>query len=265
MPFVFKEAHRPLKWKEYRSRGRAWSRPFLMTEWLAEWAAFFLGKWVLLEVLEYCGTLSIVVGVIFYFAGAHDRLEQKHYQAWQVINTAQGKGGSGGRIDALQELNTDKVPLVGVDIAGAFLQNVNLPLANLRRASMSKCDMRGAMLQDARLQDADLHSTNLRGAHLDRAMLDGADLSDADLNGAFLNGANLNDVTLDRADLRGADLAGIANWQSIASINLTNVLGIKNAPDGFLKWATGKGAVQCESDDQWEAQIKASTQPATSP
>jgi hypothetical protein len=26
---------------------------------------------------------------------AGDRKKQKHYQAWQVINTAQGKGGSG--------------------------------------------------------------------------------------------------------------------------------------------------------------------------
>ena len=41
--------------------------------------------------------------LIFYFADQGGRLKQKHYQAWQVINTAQGKGGSGGplRIVAL--------------------------------------------------------------------------------------------------------------------------------------------------------------------
>ncbi len=89
---------------------------------------------MLLEVLEYGSTLGIVFGVIFYFAGAKDRLEQKHYQAWQVINTAQGKGGSGGRIDALQDLNSDRVPLVGVDLMEAFLREVKLPNANLRRA-----------------------------------------------------------------------------------------------------------------------------------
>ncbi len=39
------------------------------------------------------------MAVIFYFSESGDRLKQKHYQAWQVINTAQGKGGSGGRIE----------------------------------------------------------------------------------------------------------------------------------------------------------------------
>jgi len=62
-------------------------------------------------------------------------VKQKHYQAWQVVNTAQGKGGSGGRIEALQELDQDGVPLVGVYVAGASLQGVRLPKAGLNRIS----------------------------------------------------------------------------------------------------------------------------------
>ena len=81
-----------------------------------------LSRWSFLEVLEYLGSFSILIAVIFYFSESGDRLKQKHYQAWQVINTAQGKGGSGGRIEALQELDEDGVPLVGVDVSGAFLQ-----------------------------------------------------------------------------------------------------------------------------------------------
>src|SRR5580700_4936316 len=117
MPYVVKEPRHPEPWRQVRAKHR--SRivlPFVYIEWLGSWAAWFLGRSVLLEVLEYCGTLSLLVGVIFYFAGAKDRLEQKHYQAWQVINTAQGKGGSGGRIDALQELDADGVALTGVDL-----------------------------------------------------------------------------------------------------------------------------------------------------
>ena len=37
-----------------------------------------------------------------------------NYEAWQVINSAQGKGGSGGRIDALHELASNGVSLAGV-------------------------------------------------------------------------------------------------------------------------------------------------------
>ena len=90
----------------------------------------------MLEVLEYVGTLSIVFGVISYFAESGDRVKQKHYQAWQVINTAAGKGGSGGRIDALEELNQDNVPLVGVDVSDSFLQNIDLAQANLVRSNL---------------------------------------------------------------------------------------------------------------------------------
>jgi hypothetical protein len=129
MPYVFKEPHRPKPWRQFRWRSRnPFVVPVLFAEWLSEWAAWFLGRSVFLEVLEYCGTLSILVGVIFYFAGTRDRREQRHYQAWQVINTAQGKGGNGGRIDALQDLNDDGIPLVAVDLSGdAYLRNINLP------------------------------------------------------------------------------------------------------------------------------------------
>ena len=109
MAYVFKEHERPMCWRDYRVRVRyRVAMPFFFIEWVAQWAAYLLGKWSLLEVLEYGGSISLLIGVIFYFAGAKDRREQKHYQAWQVINLAQGKGGSGGRLDALQELYADR-------------------------------------------------------------------------------------------------------------------------------------------------------------
>jgi len=59
----------------------------------------------------------VLIVAIFYVAGSGSRVKMRHYQAWQVINTAQDKGGSGGRIEALQELNADKVSPVGVDVS----------------------------------------------------------------------------------------------------------------------------------------------------
>jgi hypothetical protein len=106
---------RPKPWHEYAAPLRnRWLVCFHGPEWLLQWTAYYLSRWAFLEVLEYLGVLSVLVAVIFYFSEAGDRTKQKHYQAWQVINTAQGKGGSGGRIEALQELNMDGVPLVGV-------------------------------------------------------------------------------------------------------------------------------------------------------
>lgn len=254
MAFVHKEPRRPVAWRQFRWRVRnPLATPFLFVEWLSQWAAWYLGRWVFLEVLEYCGTLSILVGVIFYFAGARDRREQRHFQAWQVINTAQGKGGNGGRIDALQDLNGDGVPLVAVDLSGdAYLQNINLARAELLRADISRSDMRGANLRGADMALSELVYTNFRGANLG-----GAKLSQADLTNADLTGADLGDAALDEANLSDADLSGILNWKSIRSVNLANINGCKNAPEGFRDWALANGAVEYARDADWQARIAA--------
>jgi len=183
------------------------------------------------------------VGVIFYFSESGDRIKQRHYQAWQVINTAQGKGGSGGRIEALQELNADRVALVGVDASSAFLQGVVLDRANLVRSDFSAADLRGSAFRFADLGFADFRSANLRGADLGHANLSNANLSGIDLVGSSLAGARLDSADLSSADLRNADLDAIL-WRQIAAIKSANIAGIRNAPQGFREWALQNGAVE---------------------
>src|SRR5579863_4326893 len=235
---------RPLPWKIRKENARApWvAVPLVAIEWGWEWAACALSNWAFLEVLEYLGTFSVLVAVIFYFSESGDRIKQRHYQAWQVINTAQGKGGSGGRIEALQELNHDKVPLVGVDVSSAFLQGVRLEHANLLRSDFSSADVRNGDLAYCNFMLANLNSANLRDANLDHAQFLQADLQDADLTGASLAGADLSGATLDRADLHNADVRDV-KWQQIRSMQGTNIDGLKNSPQGFLAWALGHGAV----------------------
>lgn len=235
--------NRPVPWKVRKQRPPyAWLVPFVAIEWVWEWAAYALSNWSFLEVLEYLGSLSVLVAVIFYFSESGDRVMQRHYQAWQVINTAQGKGGSGGRIEALQELNHDKVPLVGVDVSTAFLQGVHLQGADLLRSNFSAADLRNSNLSGANLTLANLNSANLRGAILDRARCNQADLSNTDLNGASLAGVDLSGAALDGADIRNADLQDAA-WRQIKSLQMANIAGIRNAPSGFVEWAVEHGAV----------------------
>src|SRR5215469_18832214 len=100
---VLKRRQRPEPWHRQQAQAKSgWLTPVLAIEWGLRWLAYFLSGWAFLEVLEYFGTLSLLVAAISYFAESKDRIKQKHYQAWQVINSAQGKGGSGGRIDALE-------------------------------------------------------------------------------------------------------------------------------------------------------------------
>lgn len=235
--------HRPLPWSVRRQAIRhAWTLPFWALDWCWEWTAYVLSNWSFLEVLEYLGSFGVLVAVIFYFSESRDRLKQKHYQAWQVINTAQGKGGSGGRIEALQELNADGVPLVGVDVSGAFLQGIHLEHARLLRSNFNAGDLRNSDFSSADLSNADLRSANFRDANLRDTNFAEADLQDADLSGAELSGADLSGANLAGADLNKANAANV-RWHEVRSVKNANLFGLKNAPQGFLAWALQHGAV----------------------
>ena len=241
---------RPQPWRiKSASATHAWLRPFVAIEWGWEWVAFALSNWTFLEVLEYLGSFSVLVAVIFYFAESGDRVKLRHYQAWQVINTAQGKGGSGGRIEALEELNADKVPLVGVDVSTAFLQGIRLRGANLLRSSFTAADLRNSDFTGCNFTLADLESANFRGAILDQSNFADANLRNADLNGARLEGADLSGANLESADLRSANFAQV-RWAGIKSVMNANIAGIQNAPAGFREWALSHGAVETAEPDR---------------
>jgi len=251
------QPRRPTTWVERRGQHHSpWLLPFVKIEWCLEWAAWVLGSWAFLDVLEYLGTLSLLVAVVLYFAESGDRTRQRHYAAWAVINSAQGKGGSGGRIEALQELNRDRVPLIGLDGSMAFLQGVQLSNGMLSRCSFQAADLRQSVFRSADLTFCNFRSANFRNADLDHAQLADADLAEADLSGANLSSANLARVDLTEVDLRSTNLSGI-RWREISSMRLANVFGIKNAPDGFLAFALAHGAVAAQTDEEWTAQQNA--------
>jgi hypothetical protein len=234
----------PASWSSLTSRmRRRWLLPFIAFEWIWDWTAYLLSCWSFLEVLDYLGRFSILVAVIFYFTESGNRIKQKHYQAWQVINTAQGKGGSGGRIEALQELNADGVPLVGVDVSSAFLQGLKLERANLLRADFSAADVRRSDLRSADFTNANLHFANLRESYLENTSFQSADMTNADLWGCDLTGATLDDADISGADLRFADLKNI-QWKQLKKVAGANIAGVKDAPEGFVDWALKNGAVQ---------------------
>jgi hypothetical protein len=256
---------------------------------------------VFFKILEYVGRVfavaSVIAAVILYFAESGDRRKAKHYQAWQVINSAQGKQGSGGRIDALQDLNQDKVSLAGVDISKAFLSNLNLEDADLAGADFAEANLMDAKLARAKLTGANLASAdlpntklsevnffranlieanflfaNLSGAGIEDANLCdamlaraklvgaslwGANLARANLRDANLAGANLRDANLLGANLMYADLTNVKHWQEIKGIEHANIYGVKNAPEGFIEWATApkQGAVSIEDEDEWKKSI----------
>jgi len=235
---------RPEPWGERRAKiGHRWMVPLVWMEHGMGWAAYALGNWAFLEALEYLGSFGVLIAVIFYFAESGDRLKQKHYQAWQVINSAQGKGGNGGRMEALEELNADGVSLVGVDLSAAFLQGLRLKKANLTRANFDGADVRNAEMPGAQMEDASVRSANFRGAKMEGTSFERSALDDADFSGADLRRADLSGTSLENADLRNAEMEGV-KWGTVKSVKGANVYGVKNAPEGFVEWAVGHGAVR---------------------
>ena len=244
---------RPRPWHEERAAAASsWAIPIRRLNWWLEWVSWALSHWALLDVLDHLGTFSVLIAVVFYFGESDKRVKQRHYQAWQVINTAQGKGGSGGRVEALQELNDDHVSLIVVDASGAFLRGLRLQRAHLERCDLQNADLRNGDFAGAELSDGNLRGTNLREANLENADLQSADLQDADLNQANLSKANFAHTDLSRADLRFIDLRD-AGWREIHAMKLANIYGIRNAPPEFLLFAQKQGAVSIAEDEKWNA------------
>jgi uncharacterized protein YjbI with pentapeptide repeats len=203
-----------------------WKRPLAHLERAMESSLGWLNRWAFLDLLQRLATLGIAVGAVQFVISLPKQREQAaktaesarrsaHYAAWQVINSAEGKGGSGGRIDALQDLVNDRVSLQGVRLDSARLGYIKLQGADLDRASL-----RGTFLWGADLQGASLSDAHLEGAELSTASLKNAYLVRANLRGAFLRGANLEHAALDNADLTGAVLhplsgPGITQWSDL--------------------------------------------------
>lgn len=256
------DSEKPKSWRERKKRIKhKFEYGYVQINRICKPASDCLKACVCFDILERLGHLAIVVAVIFYFAESGSRQKAERYQAWQVINLAQGKTGSGGRKDALQDLHRDGVSLIGVDISkahlpGLKLENADLSEANLSNAILYEANFSGANFRLAILCNTDLHDADLSDANLTHANLYKAHLTEADLSDANLWYADLSDTDLWYADLSGANLTSIKNWQRIERIKNANIDGVKNPPEGFRKWAIEHGAVCIEDEEEWKKLLK---------
>lgn len=151
-------------------------------------------------------------GIIFLLE-IQDRRKRDQYEAWQVLNSALGKPGNGGRTQALEDLIDSGVDLEGVAAPNADLSGVDLSFGKLERANFRRAQLNGSTLESSKLgfadlRGADLTGANLRGALLLRAQLQNAKLRNANLQGAFLSYADLEGADLRNAKLQRAKLVG---------------------------------------------------------
>jgi len=152
--------------------------------------------------------------VVLWFWEADDRKKQSHYRAWELINSAQGSTGDGGRRDALQDLNEDHIDMSAAPLAEAYLRYVQLPRAILNEANLTKADLTGANLTGIELIEAKLIETKLIGTDLA-----GADLAEADLTNADLT--QIEQISRTKLPLPLSNIANLGMYRYIRSTNLT--------------------------------------------
>ena len=193
--------------------------------------------------------LAILAAIIAFIGGENTRRNNEVFSAWQTITSANKQSGSGGRIEALEFLNSRpwRFPYIVFtetwtgqtkeewfwDQEDEKCERKQLfgrrwerqPLVGLlapNHAYLAFIHLCGADLREADLSEANLLRANLRGAYLFRANLRGAYLVEVDLSGANLQGVSLGGADLRGADLIRADLRGGANLSGadLSSANL---------------------------------------------
>lgn len=209
-----------------------WNIPTIWSKWALQLPT--KKKWALLrkgavKLIQSGIVITVVIALGRYFTEGPQRQKQAHYQAWMVVNSALGQNSSGGRIQALQDLNKDRVSL----------QGLKAPEANLEGIKLQKAQLGGANLEKAWINKANLSGSNLNGAWLKDTNLSETDLSRASLIGANLSGANLTKASLDGSDLKYSDLKG------------TNFNGV-NLHETYLKEVKNLTSEQVKAAKNWE-------------
>ena len=206
-------------------------------EWISRQAFF--------TILGRLGNLALIAAVLAFIFGENIRRNNEVFSAWTTITTAHEQPGSGGRIEALEFLNSrpwrfpfigwtkkdwywderenkckegrlpglrwKRQPLAGLSAPKAYLANIhlcgaNLDSANLQNANLDSANLQNTDLSSTNIQNADLSSTNIQNANLDSANLQNADLSSTNIQNANLDSANLQDAILQGANLQDARL-----------------------------------------------------------
>lgn len=129
------------------------------------------------------------------------------------------------------------VNLHDADLSKIQIDNFDLKMISFRNSNLSDAILVGINLSGSAFRFANLQRANFHNSNLTETFWDSADLSYADLSGADLNGANMV-----RVNFRNADIDGVKNWKTIA-LKDAKIAGVKNAPDGFIEWATKNGAI----------------------
>jgi uncharacterized protein YjbI with pentapeptide repeats len=182
-------------------------------------------------LINNAGNIAIPVAVFIYFLEIGDRKEKKHYEAFQVIDSANGIETSYARFKAMQDLNNDNVSLRGIDVpnadlSGIELENVDLSSSDLQKVKFEKAILNGSNFHFSKLHEVDfsqckLNNTDFTQATLINSKFFKTELYNAKMNTCILDGATINYCHFDGVSLCSSDLRRItANNSSLKNSHI---------------------------------------------
>ncbi|MDJ0659383.1 MAG: pentapeptide repeat-containing protein [Crocosphaera sp.] len=211
---------------------------YLLEKKILEPGLSWIDKQALFDIIGRLGNLAIVIGVISFIVTEDYRRNEALFSAWQTITSAENQSSDGGRIQALEFLNSRPVrfPFIGLSKPlhlhqygdeqpewywaewywDSWTQKCKekgrffgyLWGRRWPRQRLSRLYAPNAYLNGIKLCGASLWGVNLEGAFLNKAQLQEVNLVEADLSKAKLNNANLQGASLLAAQLQGASLIG---------------------------------------------------------
>ncbi len=137
----------------------------------------------------------------------------------------------------------DSADLRKISFRGSKLSKANFNVADLEETVFRFADLKGATFIRSKMPNGHLMFSDAEGAVFSNAMLNGTNINQTNLKGALLNNVDVTDATFFKVNLEDADLDGLIGWESIPSIDGTNIANIRNAPEGFVEWALANGAI----------------------
>ena len=240
-------------WRQLRRDTPGYLMPIAAGEWILETTVDWLGRWAIIDLIRIIGSLSLVWVAYSYLTSADERksaaesqLKSKHYQAWQMINSAVGMKSDSGRRSAIQDLLADGVSLYGIDLSKSMMAGLNIQGANIADSNFREAELSDACFRRTYAVGADFTGSTLHSANFDYSELSDSSFKDGQFIGATFEGADLS-----YSDLRDAILPeGIRRAKSIKGANIYRA-SFPATDSNLIDWALAGGAVCIASDVEW--------------
>jgi uncharacterized protein YjbI with pentapeptide repeats len=140
-------------------------------------------------------TISILYSAITILSEKNLRQRNAIFQAWQIINSNEGKAGEGGRSLALEQLLKYKENISGISLENAYLKQININNCVLEKINF----MNGKFAKSHFINDSFV-LCDFTGSQLEKGIFDNVQYVNSNLNKTRFVMSNFNYCTINNCN-----------------------------------------------------------------